>query len=180
MTEPKHSTARELIDRVNDQNHKFRVSSIIFGIVTLVGLLLLVIICLNTLGRVNQQLAQQQQLLKSQQRILASIQLSSNQRTTQLNDLQNHIDCIVELLRQPNRQTLTISDLQDCQISSNGKVSSSSKWATGSAPSQPSAAISHQDTTSEGAKKPDHKTAGSSNAFYHIPILGRLFRALGL
>lgn len=33
-----------------------------------------------------------------------------------INSLQNHINCIVDLFAQPNRQSLVISDVQNCKI----------------------------------------------------------------
>lgn len=50
-----------------------------------------------------------------------STQLASNakQRTSQINKLQNHIDCIVSLFGQPNRSSLVIKNIEDCNLEQN-------------------------------------------------------------
>ena len=190
MTDLEHKTTRELIDRVNNQNNRFRVASVVFGAVTILGLIVLLLVCLGTLSGVNRQLSQQKKLLDSQQQILSRISASSQQRTRQINDLQNHINCIVELFQQPNRQNLTITDLQGCQIDANGNVSSGSdsNWSAGSTPPQSSnsGAVPSQNTTSGGVANKTQPTTSVTppvskpSTLDRVPVLGRVFKALGL
>jgi type II secretory pathway pseudopilin PulG len=173
MSDLEHKTTRQLIDRVNSQNHRFRLATVVFGAATLLGLLFLVIICLSTLTGVNNQLSQQKKLLDSQQQILSRISASSQQRTKQINDLQNHIDCIVNLFQHPNRADLTIGDLQDCTLTSNPSISDNAT-SNGSTPS------SQPDSTNTAPKQDTPTKSNSGSTLDRIPGLGRVFKALGL
>lgn len=115
-------TTLELIATVEAKNHRFKIAGSVFAGCIAIGLVILLILGLSTLDGVNTQLAQQKQLLRSQQQVLDKINFNGKQRTAQINDLQNHIDCIVELFRQPNRQSLTIKDLNSCEFDSNGNI----------------------------------------------------------
>jgi type II secretory pathway pseudopilin PulG len=57
-----------------------------------------------------------QRVLTQQERVLATISNNSKARSAQIQDLQNHIDCIVLLFQQPGRSELYISDLRNCKI----------------------------------------------------------------
>jgi hypothetical protein len=130
----------ELIATIEAKNHKFKIAGFVFAGCLTIGLVVLLVLGLSTLDGVNTQLSQQKQLLNSQREILTSIKSGSDQNAGHVKDLQNHIDCIVELLRQPNRASLTIKDINGCQFDSNGNVitpsggSNGSQKATNSAP----------------------------------------------
>jgi sensor domain CHASE-containing protein len=117
MTDLSTLTPHELLDRVENRNRWFKLASVLFGVVLTAGIIILLVIGLHTLQGVNNQLAQQKQLLTSQHRILSQIQDSSNERAQQLSGLQGHIDCIVSLFQQPTHSTLTVSDLENCKLS---------------------------------------------------------------
>jgi cell division protein FtsB len=112
----------ELMATIEAKNHKFKIAGFVFAGCLMAGLIILFILGVNTLQGVDTQLTQQKKLLNSQQQILASIKAGSDQNATHVKDLQDHIDCIVELFRQPNRQNLTIRDLNSCQFDSNGNI----------------------------------------------------------
>lgn len=129
MTDLAHMAPHELVARIDNLNRRFKIASVIFGAVLLVGLVAILVIGLQTLQGVDTQLSSQKKLLNSQQQVLANIKAGSDQNATNVKDLQNHIDCIVELLRQPNRSSLTIKDLNGCQFDSNGNIISGSSGA---------------------------------------------------
>lgn len=62
----------------------------------------------------NAKLSQEVRITKDLSTQIAS---SSTQRTAQLHELQNHIDCIVSLFTQPNRSNLVIQDIKSCTLS---------------------------------------------------------------
>lgn len=47
-----------------------------------------------------------------------SIKTNTTQAKAEIDDLKNHIDCIVALFATPNRTDFYISDIQNCNISS--------------------------------------------------------------
>lgn len=88
--------------------------------------------------------------------------LSSNQEKTistlsdSFNGLQRHMDCIVALFHQPNRQSLVITDIENCQIDANGNVSGSSppKAAQATAPTPKSQPKSPTSPSSSSPSSP--------------------------
>jgi hypothetical protein len=143
----------ELIATIEAKNHKFKIAGFIFAGCLTVGLVVLLVLGLSTLDGVNAQLAQQKQLLNSQKQILTSIKDGSDQNAGHVKDLQNHIDCIVELLRQPNRASLTIKDINSCQFDSNGNVITPSGGSNGS-----------QKTTNSASTAPINNNGSSASA----------------
>lgn len=125
-------TTLELVARIEAKNYRFKVAGFVFAGCLMAGLAVLLVLGLSTLNGVNTQLTQQKTLLNSQKLVLDKISGASKQRTAQINDLQNHIDCIVELFRQPNRQSLTIKDINGCQFDSNGNIITPSGGTNGS------------------------------------------------
>lgn len=179
MTKLSSLTPHELVERVENRNRRFKLASIVFGAVLTAGLAVLLVIGLITLQGVNNQLAQQKRLLTSQQQILSQIQKSSNQRTQQLADLQQHIDCIVALFQKPNHQQLTITDLEDCQIDR----TNTSSYNGASAPAQSAPAKTSTPSTGASNKQPTKspsKPTKTPSRLDRVPVLGRVFRALGL
>lgn len=171
-------TVEALVARVENRNRRFKIASVVFGAVLTAGLALLLIIALNTLQRVNTQLISLKKLSTSQSQILSKIQGASVQRTAQINDLQQHIDCVVELFQQPDRANLTITDLEGCKLSSfySPVVSTSPQTSN-------SGAISTQNTTSGGVTnttQPATPPVDNSSTLDRVPVLGRVFKILGL
>lgn len=177
MSKLEHSTTRQLIDRVNSQNRRFRVASVVFGAVTVLGLLLLVLICLSTLSGVNRQLEQQKKLLDSQAKILSSVQASGDQRTEQLRNLQSHIDCIITFFGLPNRSSLSIQNVCHFIPNSASTATPSNSSSNGaSAPAQSAPAKTSTPSTGASNKKPTPQ----QSTLDRIPVLGRVFKKLGL
>lgn len=117
-----HMTTLQLMATIEAKNHKFKIAGFVFAGCLMAGLVVLLVLGLSTLEGVNTQLTQQKTLLASQKQVLDKISGASKQRTAQINDLQNHIDCITELFRQPNRANLTIKDINGCQLDGNGNI----------------------------------------------------------
>lgn len=181
-------TVESLVARVENRNQRFKIASVVFGAVLTAGLALLLVISLNTLQRVNTQLSSQKRLLNSQATILAKISGASVQRTTQINDLQQHIDCITELFQQPNRASVTITDLEGCKLSTFSPSASSTPPQTsnsGATATQPttSGGVSSTIPTAPVATAPTTTTpatASNSSTLDRVPVVGRVFKALGL
>lgn len=70
-------------------------------------------------------LNQLQRQLDNQQKITHQIRANGNERASQLKRLNDHIDCIVELMSRPNRQNITITDIQGCKLASQPASSTS-------------------------------------------------------
>lgn len=182
---PEDMTVEALLERVENRNRRFKAASVVFGAVLTAGLALLLVIALHTLQGVNTQLSSQKTLLASQSQILSKISGASVQRTAQINDLQKHIDCVVELFQQPNRANLTITDLEDCQLTSTatGKTSSNSPVVSTPPQTSNSGAASTQNTTSGGVTNTTQTAptpVDNSSTLDRVPVLGRVFKSLGL
>lgn len=141
-----------LISDIEAKDRKYKVATGIFGAMLFLGLIVLLLIGIHTLQGVDTQLVQQKSLLNSQRQVLGRIQSSAEQRTKQINQLQQHIDCITELFQQPNRAYLSISDLASCKLSGLGVsinrggsqyvASSNTTDHSGTAPGAPASAQS--------------------------------------
>lgn len=80
------------------------------------GILTILYFNLATVTSLRRQITQQQQIINQTSNITKQLQSNSAQRTQQIQTLTDHIDCIVTLFGQPNRQELKISDIQNCKI----------------------------------------------------------------
>lgn len=89
----------------------FRRNSATFGVIVIV-ISLLLILFLNALT-----LSQLKQQLENQQHITEQIKNNGDQRAEQIAQLNRHLDCIVEFFARPDRQNLTIQDINDCTLS---------------------------------------------------------------
>jgi hypothetical protein len=172
-------------------NSFFRRNSVNIGIIIII-LTLGTILFVEALAA--NQIQRQQKIdttiLSQVQTVITQLNQNSQQRTTQLTGLQNHIDCIVELFQQPNRADLTITDLQDCQIdrlptTSNNSTSNNSASSTppqssnsGAKASQPttSGGVSNKTQSTTPSKSPTPKPRGLDA----LPVVGGLFKKLGL
>src|SRR5882762_771350 len=107
----------------------------LFTVIAITGVLILFI---NQQRNNTTQLQQLTNITKQQKTTIDNLAANSKQSTMQIQDLQKHIDCIVELFQQPNRANLILGDLTNCQINSAGQVSTStSPKVTGVASPQP-------------------------------------------
>ena len=175
-----HLTPHELLARVENRNRMFKIASVIFGVVLVGGLSMLLIIGLNTLQGVNNQLTQQKALLDSQNKILSRIKDSSDQRTQQIKDLQQHIDCVVELLRNSNRDSLKITDIQQCKIT---KVSAAASAPADNRPTWTPRQSGSNNTMSQNTSQPSKskKPVQQPESWLHrIPLVGGLLKHIGL
>lgn len=175
-----HITTQELIAQLEAKDRHFRAASVLFGVLLIAAVVTLLFIGLNTLQGVRSQLSEQRKLLDSQQQILAKIQDSSKQRTAQINDLQNHIDCIVELFRQPNHTNLTITDVQSCQLTaaSSGGASGSTKSGLNATPQHNAGSTPKATPKAQPANKSPQVAPPSD--LDKLPVIGGVFKALGV
>lgn len=114
---------------------------------------------------INQQKSNDLQLQKltvitqQQKATLDSLASNSKQRTAQINELQNHIDCIVELFQQPNRSDLVLDDLQTCHLTATGAAVSATPVSPASTSSPPKVS---QATTPTPQSQPATSSSSSS------------------
>lgn len=99
MNEPSRD---ELINALGKKDNRFRIAQAFFFVALAAGLITLIVFSLK-------QQSQNTKLLQEQTQI-------SRQSTQQIQDLQNHIDCVVSLFTEPNRTNLVISDITKCQV----------------------------------------------------------------
>lgn len=113
MVKQKQPTTDELIADLQAKNRNFKVAAIACMGLVAAGLLLLTVIGLNTLQRVNTQLAQQRQLLEQQTASTDELKRNTNE---QLSKVSKQIDCIAQFFTQRNRTNVVITDLEQCTI----------------------------------------------------------------
>jgi hypothetical protein len=172
-------TTKELEDTIRDQDRKFRVFNAIFSGVVIIGLLVLVLIGWNNTAGIkqqliksNQQLAAQKKTLDSQKQILSSIKSSSDERTKQINQINQHLDCIVEFFGQSNRTNKSISDIRKCELRNDisGVVSPlPSPQTKGSTKTTP------KPTTKKPTTTPPPKNTQTICDSITLPLLGTLY-----
>lgn len=168
MADLAQKSTQEILATLHAKDRRFKAFSVVFFMAVAVGLVALLLIGLNTLQGVNNQLHSQQKLLSQQAKTLSAVSAAAKQRSVQINDLQNHIDCIVELFQQPNRASLTITNLQGCELTGSGgvkaggtnsdgttqKVGTAPSNNTGSATSTPQSSSQSTAPTSVPAQTP--------------------------
>lgn len=103
------NTTEMLIKNIEAKDRRFRVAQVIFLAVIITSILALLFLGYQ------QQLANQK-LIASQEIALNKLTNGAKQRTEQINDLEQHIDCIVLLFQSKNRANLVISDVESCKI----------------------------------------------------------------
>jgi hypothetical protein len=185
VTTLEHKTTRDLISEIERKDRRFKFASVVFGAICTAGMAVLLIVGVYTLAGVNQQLGSQKVLLESQNKILSTISASSKQRTRQINDLQDHINCIVSLFQQPNRSQLTITDLENCQLTN---PNAASRTAAPSAPVAPQTGNSSNtnsqlpstNTSPPATNEPTPQPTENETLLNSLPVVGGIFKAIGL
>lgn len=159
----------DLLVDIERKDRRFRYTQGLFFFLVAIMLAFLLIFSIM------QQLANEK-LLSNQTQTIHKLSDSTDQQAREINDLQKHIDCIVELLRQPNRSTIVITDIQNCKITqftipqstpvNNGpqasmtpvaptkNQSSTQPTPVSSKPAQPSTPVNHVPTTPQPAPQP--------------------------
>lgn len=108
---------------------------------------------------------------KRQGELLQQIKKSADSRQKQLNDLQNHIDCIVALFQRPNHDQLVISDIENCDINSL-RTSQTNETTKTSLPSKSTTSTMPVQQSSPSPTPKHHANGGSSAAPRHLQLLG--------
>ena len=104
-----HETTMDLIRQIERKDQRFRMFQAIS--VTIIGILIIILLLINI-----QSQQQNHKLLAQNVKIVNQLRSNSKQRTKQINDLQHHIDCIIDLFQIPNRTTFYITDPTTCHI----------------------------------------------------------------
>lgn len=124
-----------LLREIERKDALFRLLQTMFGVV-LFGLILLLLFQSYAVQSENHQLLQNQQKMVENgvstiNAIKASQEKSEADNKARLTDLQHHIDCIVSLFQQPNRASLSITDITTCQLSSSALGGSTGSTKSG-------------------------------------------------
>ena len=69
-----------------------------------------------TIGKQSEQLRHQNDAIKQSNELLDRMTKNSEERSKQINELQQHIDCVVLLFQRTNRSNLVIKDLESCNL----------------------------------------------------------------
>ena len=99
----------ETIDEINRKDARFRFVVVLVTVFAILALATLLILAY-------QESLNNQKLINAQNKTLTTLVSTAKQRSTQIDDLQKHIDCIVELFKVQNRANLVISDIENCKI----------------------------------------------------------------
>lgn len=115
---------------------------VIRTILTAVALIGVGIILLNQANSNSHQLDNQTHILKQQQQTVEALNSLSKEQKSQIDQLQQHIDCVVSLFTQPNRLNLVITDISNCKLTStnSGAVVSTQGTINSPKPSTPATA----------------------------------------
>lgn len=141
----------------------------------LTALILIIILILQY-----QQTVSNQKVIAAQDKTLSTLVATAKVRSNQINQLQQHIDCVVELFQTKNRTNYVISDVENCKIDNvtTGETKSSGTAAvtqSSAAPEVTTAPPSLKPTTT-GAAPVATQSATSVNKTPAVPacIVGLL------
>ncbi|HET8709265.1 MAG TPA: hypothetical protein VFL85_03205 [Candidatus Saccharimonadales bacterium] len=99
-------------------------------LVILVSLLGMLYLNALTLQRLSQQLTNQRQLLNQTKTLTQNLQKSSDERGRQVEQINRHLDCIVEFYSQRDRSRKAIDDIKSCSITTAQPVQNERNNAT--------------------------------------------------
>lgn len=168
----------EIVEELNKRNRRFKLFAVMFMFVSGLALLILIILGINALHRANDQLAQQKQLLETQNQTLTAIKDAADQRTEQLVTISNQLDCIAQFFALRNRQNAVITDLKQCQIlTSNGVIDGTpSNLGNGASQAPDTQPNQSNQSAPENEPEPEPEPTG----IRRLPLVNRLLEFLGL
>lgn len=105
------------------------------------------------LNRLETELDNQRAIIGQVQHITAQIEKNGEDRSAQIDQINRHLDCIVEFFGDPQHSLKTIDDITTCSVSTNGSLGRNSVAAPSSAhtggtptPSKPENGTSHNNS----------------------------------
>ena len=105
-----------LLSKIERRDRQYRIALLIFMLSTALAISVLAGFQIKTNAKVNRQLVLANQQLKKQGEILSAVKASGDERTKQLEQVNQHVDCIAAFFNQRNRTNATITDLDQCSI----------------------------------------------------------------
>jgi hypothetical protein len=161
----------KLDQELHSRTKRLRVAQLLLILVILTGLGFLIIANYRLTTANNKLQSQNIQLIKEQKSTLDTLINLGKERSQQINNLQNHIDCIVTLFSKPNRLNLTITDITTCQLTSGttGAVSNSPPKALQAPTPTPQSQPSPSSQSSSQPSSPPSQPSSSSTP--HSPSL---------
>lgn len=118
MTKIQHATTRDLISKIEAKDRRFRTAWVIFMFIIALALCGVVLFQFRTNAKIDKQLTQLKVLAKTQQETIDAVKASGDQRTKQLQTVNDHIDCIASFFNFRNRAQSVITDLDQCKVES--------------------------------------------------------------
>lgn len=116
MADQKNKSSQELVAELERRTKLLGIGKVALLVVVIIGLAWLIASNYKLQTENSNLQTQNAQLLSQQKKTLDSLSKNAAASTKQINELQNHIDCIVDLFAQPNRANLTISDISTCKL----------------------------------------------------------------
>lgn len=121
------------------------------------------------LSRLQQQSEQQKQILTNVQKITSQLSDNAHQRNQQINNLNRHMDCIVQFFSQPDRSQKAITNINSCELNTtvtNSPSAPSNEAVTNTrilTPNNSSAPFPSNTPTASSSHTQDDHTAPQSN-----------------
>lgn len=107
-----HTSTQELISRIESKDRKFRTAQALFMAMLLATLIGIIFVQFRTLDTVHQQLTTSK----------ATAAEATRQGDDQRKTIIRRLDCMTAFFSQPDRQNLTIKDVDKCSISAGGSA----------------------------------------------------------
>lgn len=108
------------------------------AVIAAIGLIVTVVGVNNQNDANKAAITRQTQELAAQKKTIDTLVTLGNQRSAQINDLQNHVDCLFKLATQPGHSNIAITDITGCQLTTSGSISTPSGTTTTPTTTQPS------------------------------------------
>lgn len=104
-----------------------------------------------TIGQLQSTVEQQNHLVSASSALSQQLVKASQQRTNQINDVNRHLDCIVQFFAQPDRGNKAIDDIETCRISttSTGQTAPTGSQTPTTSSSDSAPQKAHQPSTSQ-------------------------------
>ena len=104
-----HASTQELIGKIERKDKRFRFFQALFMVATFVALIFIIAAQQRTLDNVQTQVQKEAEVAEK----------AREQRTEQLAEITRRLDCMVVFFSQPNRDNLTIENVDNCVLNKN-------------------------------------------------------------
>jgi len=141
-------------------------SNLIPIVIIIICVIAMLILQAVTIGKQSEQIERQNNAIKQTNKLLSQSTHNAAERTKQIRDLQDHIDCIVLLFQKPSRASLVISDVENCKIKQ--VTTSTSETTPKTATIAPKESTPKPITTPKTSTTPSPATVKNKNFFDRV------------